>query len=132
MQNCHSCLSETADDNGGAAWFDPWMDDADLELLLDDYVFEPSAFDFAVSMGIGLDPEKDPPVLDELADSMLVWAQGPVLERLTDDAVERLWDAELEGMVREGITSLGEQDGWEQGAAACARLLADVGRPDLN
>jgi hypothetical protein len=97
------------------------MDDTDLELLLDDlddYVFEPNAWDFAVSMGIGLDPEKDPPALDELADAMLVWAQGPALERLTDDAVERLWDAELEGMVRDGIVQLSGQDGWEQGGAA--------------
>jgi hypothetical protein len=97
------------------------MDDTDLQFLLDDlddYVFEPNAWDFAVSMGIGLDPEQDPPALDELADAMLVWAQGPVLERLTDDAVERLWDAELEGMVRDGIVQLSGQDGWEQGGAA--------------
>jgi hypothetical protein len=94
------------------------MDDADLHLLLDDFVFEPNAWDFAVDMRIGVDLEADRAALDELADAMLVWAQGPALERLTDDAVERLWDAELEGMVREGIVRLSSLDGWEQGAAA--------------
>jgi hypothetical protein len=94
------------------------MDDADLDLLLDDFVFEPNAWDFAVDLRIGVDPETDRAALDELADAMLVWAQGPELERLTDEAVERLWDAELEGMVREGIVRLSSQDGWEQGAAA--------------
>jgi hypothetical protein len=94
------------------------MDDTDLDLLLDDYVFEPDAWDFAISIGIGIDPETDPPALDELADAMLVWTQGAVLERLTDEAVERVWDDELEGMVREGIVKLSGQDGWEAGAAA--------------
>lgn len=94
------------------------MDDSDLEPLLGDYVFEPSAWDIATSVGVGVDPETDRPALDELADAMLVWAQGPVLERLTDEAVERIWGAELEGMVREGIVRLTDEDGWEQGAAA--------------
>ena len=78
------------------------MDDADLELLLDDFVFEPNAWDFAVDMRIGVDPETDPPALVELADAMLVWAQGPELERRTHEAVERIWDDELECMVRAG------------------------------
>jgi hypothetical protein len=101
------------------------MDDTDLDLLLDDFVFEPSSWDFAVSMGIGTDPETDREALDELADAMLVWAQGPELERLTDEAVERIWDAELEGMVREGIVCLSGSDGWEEGAAA---VLAEFDR----
>lgn len=94
------------------------MDETDLDLLLDDFVFEPGAWDFAISIGIGIDPETDPPALDELADAMLVWTQGVELERLTDEAVERVWDDELEGMVREGIVQLSGQDGWEAGAAA--------------
>jgi hypothetical protein len=102
------------------------MDDTDLELLLDDdYVFEPNAWDFAVSLGIRLDPETDPPALDGLVDAMLVWADGPELERLTDEALERIWDAELEGMVREGIVQLSGEDGWEQNAVA---VLAEFDR----
>ncbi|HEV7640699.1 MAG TPA: hypothetical protein VGO39_07535 [Gaiellaceae bacterium] len=93
------------------------MDSADHDLLLDDVVFEPNGWDFAVSIGIGIDPETDPPALDELADAMLVWAEGDQLERLTDEALERVWDAELEGLVREGIVRLSGCDGWEQGAA---------------
>ena len=125
LQNCHRYLSETADDTGDAAWFDRGMDDTDLEFLLDDYVFEPNAWDFADSVGIGIDPETDPPALDELADAMLVWAKGPELERLTDVAVERIWDAELEGMVRDGLVRLSVQDGWEQGTA---KALAEFDR----
>jgi hypothetical protein len=101
------------------------MNDADLDFLLDDFAFEPNAWDFAISVGIGVDPETDRPALDELADAMLVWAQGPELERLTDEAVERVWDAELEGMVRDGIVRLSSQDGWEEGAAS---VLAEFDR----
>jgi hypothetical protein len=101
------------------------MDDADLDLLLDDDVFEPDSWDFAVSIGIGIDPETDPPALDELADAMLVWARGDRLERLTDEAVARVWDAELEGMVREGIVQLSGSEGWEKGGA---ELLAEFDR----
>ena len=101
------------------------MDEADVELLLEDFVFEPNAWDFAVDMGIGVDPETDPPALDELADAMLVWAEGPELERLTDEAVERIWDDELAGMVRAGIVRLSACEGWEQGAAA---VLAEFDR----
>jgi hypothetical protein len=101
------------------------MDSADHDLLLDDFVFEPNGWDFAVSIGIGIDPETDLPALDELADAMLVWAEGPELERLTDEAVERIWDAELEGMVRDGLVGLSGQDGWEEGSA---KALAEFDR----
>ncbi|MFL5962280.1 MAG: hypothetical protein ACJ757_05240 [Gaiellaceae bacterium] len=94
------------------------MDGADLDLLLDDFVFEPNAWDLATDMWIGVDPETDRPALDELADAMLVWAQGRELERLTDEAIERLWEGELEGMIRDGLVRLAGQDGWERGAAA--------------
>jgi hypothetical protein len=42
LQNCHRQLSEKADDRRRITWFDGWMNDADLELLLGDYVFEPN------------------------------------------------------------------------------------------
>ena len=93
------------------------MDDSDLELLLDDFVFEPNGWDFATDLRITVDPEADRDALDELADAMLVEAEGPVLERLTDDAVERVRDAELEGMVRDGTVRLRAGEGWEQGGA---------------
>jgi hypothetical protein len=108
------------------------MDETDLELLLDDYVFEPNSWDFAVSMGIGIDPETDRVALDALADAMLVHMEGSELERLTDEAVERIWDAELEGMVRDGIVQLSGQDGWEQGAAvALAEFDLDPPRSEV-
>jgi hypothetical protein len=108
------------------------MDETDLELLLDDYVFEPNSWDFAVSMGIGIDPETDRVALDDLADAMLVDMEGPELERLTDEAVERIWDAELEGMVRDGIVQLSGQEGWEQGgAAALAEFDRDPPRSEV-
>ena len=94
------------------------MADADLDLLLDEFVFEPNGWDFATDIGISVDPETDREALDELADAMLVWAEGAELERLTDEAVEQLWDADLEAMVREGIVRLSAIESWEQGAAA--------------
>jgi hypothetical protein len=90
----------------------------DLDKLLDDFVFEPNGWDFAVEIGIGMDPEVDRPALDELADAMLVWAKGPELERLTDTAVERIWDDELAGLVRDGIERLGTREDWRAAAAA--------------
>ena len=90
----------------------------DLDLLLEDFVFEPTGWDFAVDMRLAADPETDREALDELVDAMLVEAEGTELERLTDEAVERLWDAELEAMVRDGVVRLSASDGWEQGGAA--------------
>jgi hypothetical protein len=87
------------------------VDDVDIDRLLDDFVFEPNCWDLASAIGIGVDPERDPQALDELADAMRVWCEGPELERLTDEAVERVWDDELAGMVREGIVRLGTKEG---------------------
>jgi hypothetical protein len=95
--------------------------DLDLDLLddlLDDYVFEPTAWDLAFAIGIGVDADADRAALDELADAMLVWANGPELERLTDEAVERLWVDELEQWIREGLVRVAADDGWEQAASA--------------
>jgi hypothetical protein len=89
--------------------------------LLDDFVFEPTAWDLAFSLGIGLDPDTDPPILDELADAMLMWAPEPTLERLTAPALARLWDDELAGMIRTGLEQLAGREGWEQAAAAALR-----------
>jgi hypothetical protein len=94
------------------------FDDFDDLDDLDDFVFEPNAWDFAIEIGIGLDREHDRAALDELADAMLVWAEGPELERLTDDAVERIWDDELTVLVRQGIERLGTHDNWQTAAAA--------------
>src|SRR5258708_10640445 len=108
------------------------MNDIDLDLPLDDYAFERGGWDFAISIGVGIDPETDPPAVGELADAMLVWAEGAELERLADEAVERVWDDELEGMVREGIVQLSGQDGWEDGgAAALAECDRDPPRSEV-
>ncbi|MFL5928542.1 MAG: hypothetical protein ACJ77E_16545 [Gaiellaceae bacterium] len=102
------------------------MDDSDLLLgefddiddELEEFVFEPDAWDFAIEIGMTLDLEPDAAVLEDLSDAMLVWATGPELERLTDGAVEGIWDHELEALVREGIERVGTRDGWEAAAAA--------------
>jgi hypothetical protein len=108
--------------------YDPDLDDTDLDdtdASLDDVVFEPSGWDLAVGIGIGIDPDADPPALDELALAMLVWAKGQELERLTDEAVERVWDAELAGLVRDGIVRHSADDEWE---AAAVAALAEFDR----
>jgi hypothetical protein len=93
------------------------MSEPELDLL-DDFVFEPTAWDLAFSIGIGIDPETDPPALDELAVAMLVWAPEPTLERLTAPALDLLWNDELAQLVRAGLERLAATEGWEQAASA--------------
>jgi len=112
----HTRLSERADDSGGSDRFDGFVDDGDLDLL-DDFVFEPTAWDLATAIGLGVEADDDRAALDELADAMLMWANGPEVERLTTDALDRLWENELEQLIREGLVRLAADDGWEQGAA---------------
>jgi hypothetical protein len=88
------------------------------EHLLDDFVFDPTPWDLAFSIGIGVDPETDRLALDELADAMLMWAPEPTLERLTEPALDALWDEELASWIRDGLVRLSSDDGWEKGAAA--------------
>lgn len=96
-----------------------------LELLLeDDFVFEPNGWDLAMGIGIRLHPDGDRQALDELADAMLVWMEdGPELERLTSEAMERLWSEELEARVREGLAALETEDDWRAGAQAALATL---------
>lgn len=85
------------------------MSEHDLDLL-DDFVFEPNGWDMATDMWIRVDPQTDREALDELADAMLVWADEPVLERLTDDALDRIWDDELQTMIRAGLVRLSRRN----------------------
>jgi hypothetical protein len=80
----------------------------DVRELDDDLTFEPTTWDLAMSIAPGVDPESDRDALDELADAMLVWADEPLLQALTDAALPAIWDGELEGMVREGLAALSD------------------------
>lgn len=111
-------MPERADDSALARRLNPGMD-ADVD---DDFIFEPNGWDMAVDMGIGLDPETDAEALDELADAMLLWIEGPALEALADAAVERIWSEELEKMIREGLGRLGQRETWRAGVE---RALAE-------
>ena len=96
------------------------MSEHDLDLLddsFDDFVFEPNGWDMATDMWIRVDPETDREPLEELADAMLVWADEPVLERLTDEAIGRIWDDELQGMIHDGLQRLIVRDEWQAGVA---------------
>ena len=88
----------------------------------DDLVFEPSGWDMAVDMGIRLDRETDGEALDELADAMLLWLEGPTLEALTDVAVGRIWSDDLEATIRRGLARLAGRQNWR---AAVERALAE-------
>jgi hypothetical protein len=80
------------------------------DLDLDDEVqFEPSAWDLAMCIRLGVEPETDRAVLDELVDAMLVWADDPESERLTDVAVRRLWSDELGEDIRAGLARVAAQ-----------------------
>jgi hypothetical protein len=100
------------------------MSEAELDLR-DDDVFEPTAWDLAFSLGIGVDLEADREALDELADAMLMWAPEPTLERLTTPALDALWDDEIEQWVKEGLARLSADDAWRQAAVSA---LAEVER----
>src|SRR5471030_1770860 len=95
------------------------MSESELDLL-DDYLFEPTAWDLAMAIWIGIDEDNDRAALDELADAMLVWAEGPELERLTDEALDRVWIDELEQWIREGLVRVAadKDKDWERAAAA--------------
>jgi hypothetical protein len=118
-------MSERSDDNCAAHRFHGGMDAFEIELP-DDFLFEPTAWDLASAIDLAADADTDRVALDELADAMLMWADGPETERLTDHAVEALWCDELESLIREGherVAALG--DDW---AAACATALVEFER----
>jgi hypothetical protein len=93
------------------------MSEAELDLL-EGPVPEPTAWELAFAIGIEVDPEADRPALDELADAVLVWATEATLERLTDGALEHVWNDELAQWIREGLVELTAKDDWDQAAAA--------------
>src|SRR6059058_492036 len=69
----------------------------------DDFVFEPSGWDLASTVGLCVDPETDREALDELADAMLVCAEDPEADRLALEAAAALWNDELVQAIREGL-----------------------------
>ena len=84
----------------------------------------------------GLNPMK--PIawrLTELADAMLVWAEGREVERLIDDGVERIWTDELAAEIRDGLLRVAadEEENWLaaacyalRGSSTVVRLLSEV------
>jgi hypothetical protein len=102
-----------------AAGFMDGMGNGDEWDLTDDGdTWDPSAWDLAMAIRLGVDLEKDRAALDELADAMLVWADGEA-DRLTPAAVARLWDDELEAEIRSGLERVaGRGDEWARAAAA--------------
>lgn len=95
------------------------MTSAGIDFHDDSFVFEPTAWDFAVDIGIRVDPIADSSALDELADAMLVSMEDrPELERLTDNALDRIWTDELSTWIRDGIVELARRDNWRDGAQA--------------
>ena len=83
-----------------SAFFEPTESDFNDD---DDVPFEPTAWDLAMSIRLGVEPESGRAALDELADAMLVCADDDESERLTDVAVERLWSDELGEDIRAGL-----------------------------
>jgi hypothetical protein len=96
-----------------------WLGSSSIRFVDDDEsVFEPNGWDIATDIGIRLDAELDRQALSELADAMLVWLDGPELERLTEEALDRLWSDEFEEIIREGLTRLAERDEWANAVTA--------------
>jgi len=109
------------------------MDVSEIELpddLPDDLLFEPTAWDLASAIGLGADEDTDRAALDELADAMLMWANGPETEQLTGRAVEALWSDELATLIREGLERVAKID--DEWASASATALAEFERSPLG
>jgi mRNA-degrading endonuclease toxin of MazEF toxin-antitoxin module len=83
-----------------------------------------------LAVGIGLEhgPEDRCPEVDELGDALLVFADEETLQRLTPAAVDALWNAELEGMIRDGLAVATARGGWEGGPEAALRELDERGK----
>ncbi len=102
------------------------MTESEFGPLFDDFVFEPNDWDIAMAIGLAVQPDEDRAALDELADAMLVWAEGPELEELTDRTVDRLWSDDLADGIREGFDRVGAMgDEW---ATACEAARAEFDR----
>ena len=103
------------------------MDATELELLDDDFVFEPTAWDLAMAIGLRVDLEADRGTLDELADAMLVWADDAESERVTDLAVTGVWNDQFAGELREGLARVAELGGeWRPAAEAALAAVQQV------
>jgi hypothetical protein len=121
--------AETADDSALAFRFHRDVDATELERLDDDdFVFEPTAWDLAMAIGLLFDNDADRVVaLDELADAMLVWADDDESERLTDEAVAAIWNDELAREIDRGLRRVAELgDEWEPAATVALQELARV------
>ena len=69
----------------------------------DDFVFEPGAWDVAMTFALDLEPAAGSAALAELADAMVMWAEGDKAEQLTTRAADALWSDALERQIRGGI-----------------------------
>jgi hypothetical protein len=99
---------------------------------LDELTFRPTTWDLAMSIGLIAEPETDRGALAELADAMLVWADETLLDSLTDAALPRLWDGEIEAAVREGLVRVAEKPEWSAAASEAIEALdGDSGRSEI-
>jgi hypothetical protein len=102
-----------ADDSAGRRRFHGCVDD--------DFVFVPTQWDIAMAFALDLEPETRGGALLDLADAMVMWAEGEEAEELTTRAIDAVWSAGLEEQIRAGIARAGEfDDDWRQAAEAAA------------
>jgi hypothetical protein len=89
--------------------------------VADEFVFAPSDWDIAMVFAIDLRPAGGCCALADLADAMVMWAEGDEAEELTTRAITALWSAEFEEQIRAGIASAGDLgDDWRRAAAVSA------------
>lgn len=87
----------------------------------DDVVFAPSEWDIAMVFAIALQPATGSAALADLADAMVMWAEGEEAEELTTRAIDAVWSTEFEKQIRAGIAGAGELgDDWRRAAAMAA------------
>ena len=83
-----------------------------------------------LAVGIGLEhgPEDRRPEVEELGDALLVFADADTIQRLTPAAVDAVWNAELEGMIRDGLAVATAGGGWEGEPEVAVRELDERGK----
>jgi hypothetical protein len=79
----------------------------------------------ANAVGLVHGPEDRCPAVDKLGDAILV-AEEETIDRLTPAAVDALWNAELEALIREGLNDTAARGGWEGNEPEVALTALDA------
>jgi hypothetical protein len=96
-------LSETAEDVPARGCFDRTVTTTPL--------YSGDAQSLGFQIGAHWFFDEPPPELDELADGVLAWTDGPQLEALIANAAAAVWDGDFERELREALDEMAAEEG---------------------